>query len=232
MDLLNLPGTAFNALLNVLNSNQTKNVILDPFTTLIRLAILAVLPKGTKIGIYNHQITFYTPKSLQGILRFVRGDKRSDLHNLYLPIKKATEWYDRSDEKISFILKQAHIGLVNLKDNYHTNGSNSDNSTYLSLGIFDGILMGKQQEIYDSVTPERAELLKREIELSSDNLIHTQLKKIWTQHDINVVYDLLQKINIEDDIISKNKLINVINIFLESKDNQVQQIVEKNTFSL
>lgn len=230
--LINLPSSAFNALINVLNANQSKNVILDPFTTIVRLSILSVLPKGTKIGIFNHQIIYYNPGDLQGIYRFFRGDKRSDLHNLHHPIKKSIEWYDRKDKKIDYIFELAHDGLVKLKDNYHVDNINSDNSTYITLTVFDNILRGKQNEMYESITPERAEKLKKELETSTDNAIHSCLKKLWTEHDIAVVFDLLKKINMEDDTASKTELIEVIKQFLETKDSLVNKIIERNTKSL
>jgi hypothetical protein len=234
MEILNLPSNAFNLFMNILNVNNAKNVILDPYTTLVRLAILSQLPPGTKIGIYKNQIVYYQPDSMQGIYRAFRGDKRGDLHNLYLPIKKCVEWYKNEDEgeKVHIVFDFAHKGLVMLKDNYHSNNTNSDNSTYLSLGIFDGILTGRQQEIYDSITPARAELIKKEMESSPDNLIHKELKRMWTDHDKNIVYDLLTKISSEDDLQNKYRLIEVITNFLETKDDLVSQLVNKNTQSL
>lgn len=234
MELLNLPGNAFSVFMNILSVNNPKNVILDPYTTLVRLAILSQLPPGTKIGIYQNQIVYYPPHSMQGIYRMFQGDKRGDLHNLYLPIKKCVEWYtsETDNEKVKYVFDLAHKGLVMLKDNYHSNNTNSDNSTYLSLGIFDGILTGRQQEIYDSITPARAELVKKELEHSTDSLIHKELKRMWTDHDKNVVYDLLAKISSEDDMENKDKLIDVIKNFLQTKDDYVRQLVNKNTNSL
>lgn len=232
MQIISLPSTALNALSNVLNANQSKNVILDPFTTIVRLSLLYVLPQGTKIGIYDHQITYYTPGDLQGLYRFFRGDKRSDLHNLFQPIRKSVDWYDRSNEKIKYIFDLAHSGLVKLKDNYHTSNTNSDNSTYITLNVFDNILMGRQDDLYESITPERAEVIKRELETSVDNAIHTNLRKMWSEHDINAVYDLLNKVSSEDDSVSRNELIEVIKKFLETKDNIVKKIIDKNTKSL
>lgn len=230
--LISLPSIAFKTFSNVLNANQDKNVVLDPFTTIVRLSLLSVLPKGTKIGIDNNQITYYTPSELQGVYRFFQGDKRSDLHNLSQPIKKAIVWYQRDNEKINYIFELAHSGLVNLKDNYHSKNTNSDNSTYITLTFFDNILTGKQDDLYESITPERAEMIKKERELSIDNAVHSSLRKMWTEHDISAIYELLNKVTSEDDETSRDELIEVIKKFLETKDNLVKKIIEKNTRSL
>jgi hypothetical protein len=232
MQLISLPSTAFKALTNVLNANQDKNVVLDPFTTIVRLSLLSALPTGTKIGIYDHQITYYTPGDMQGVYRFFRGDKRSDLHNLFQPIKKAVDWYSRDNEKIRYIFDMAHDGLVKLKDNYHSSNTNSDNSTYITLSVFDNILTGKQDNMYESITPERAELIKKEREISADNAIHTSLRKMWSEHDVSAVYELLNKVSAEDDTTSRDELVEVIKKYLETKDNLVKKIIEKNVRSL
>ena len=240
MDIFSLPGVAYRAFANISFANQIKNVILDPLTTIVRLSLLAYMPKGTKIGIDRHQIIYYTPDSLQGIYRFCYGDKRTDLHNLYQPIKKATHWYDYENEgQLQYIFDTAHTGLVRLKDNYGMKDNNDNStsydsgaSTYMSLTIFDNILTGKQNELYDSITPEKAEALRKELMTTSDNVIHTQLKNLWTSDDINIVFSLLKKIEDSDDQTSKNSYIKVTQEFLESKDKLVYGIVKKHTDSL
>lgn len=232
MDLLSLPNNALSVVMHFLNANHAKNVILDPFTTTVRLAILSQLPSGTKIGIYENQIIYYTPDSMQGFYRLIKGDKRGDLHNLFLPIKKSVEWYKTDEMKMEYIFDLAHKGLVKLKDNYHTSTANPDNSTYLSLNLFDGILTGRQPDLYDSITPERAETIKKEMEVSPDNVIHKELKKMWEENDKNIAYDLLTKICSEDDVEGKMKQIDVLEKFLKTKDEMVKQLVSKNTQSL
>lgn len=232
MNFFELPNSTLQLIMNFLNANNSKNVILDSFTTIIRLAILSQLPSGTKIGIYKNKIIYYTPDSMQGLYRLLKGDKRSDLHNLFLPIRKSVDWYKTDDIKIQYIFDLAHKGLVKLKDNYHNNAKNPDNSTYLSLNIFDGILTGRQPDLYDSITPERAEVIKKELETSPDNIIHKELKKMWEDNDKNIAYNLLTKICSEDDIDCKTKQIDVLESFLKTKDDLVTKLVSKNTQSL
>jgi len=70
-----------------------RNVIIDPFSCLIKLSLLRFLDEGTKISIYHNRIHFNSPSYIQGLIRFMYGDNREHLHNLYLPIQKCVEWF-------------------------------------------------------------------------------------------------------------------------------------------
>lgn len=98
---------------------KTKNIILDPITCMIKLSILNFYPVGTKLVVYNNSITFTEPNILQGIIRYIKGDGREDLHNLYNPITKSIEWYWNSNDKgIMYMFKLAINGLIMLKNTY------------------------------------------------------------------------------------------------------------------
>ncbi len=232
-DLLDIPSSAYRVVTNIITVNQLKHVILDPFTTIIRLALLSFKPKGTKIGIDKHKIIYYYPNKFQGISRFIYGDKRADLHNLHQPVKKASEWYKQeTDGKLKYIFALGHRGLVLLKDNYDNVNNNSDSSTYVSLCIIDNILTGRQPEIYDSITPEKAEQIQREQSDQLDNLIHSKLKKLWDDSDIEIIFNLLGKIDKSEDPDTVEQHINVVEKFLDAKDDMVAKIVLRHTTSL
>ena len=80
-----------------------KNFILDPLSCVIRLAILSFKPSGTKISITRNKISYNEPSILQGTIRWSQGDNRDDLHNIYNPLKKATEWFDISSSELTNI---------------------------------------------------------------------------------------------------------------------------------
>ena len=75
------------------NNKSERNVIIDPFSCLIKLSLLRFLDPGTKISIYQNRIHFNSPTYVQGFIRFLYGDNREHLHNLYMPIQKCVEWY-------------------------------------------------------------------------------------------------------------------------------------------
>ena len=95
------------------------NVIIDPFSCLIKLSLLRFLDPGTKISINNNRLFFNSPTYIQGIVRFVYGDNREHLHNLYLPIQKCVEWFwDEKHTDMIYIFNNAVIGLKMLKQAY------------------------------------------------------------------------------------------------------------------
>ena len=97
-----------------------RNVIIDPFSCLIKLSLLKYLDTGTKISIYENRIHFNSPSYMQGLIRFMYGDNREHLHNLYLPIQKSVEWFwDEKNDDITYVFNNAIIGLKMLKYAYN-----------------------------------------------------------------------------------------------------------------
>lgn len=212
---------------------KPKNVILDPLTTLVRLAALSYMEEGTKIGIHKNQIFYYPPYYFQWLFRSASGDKRDDLTNLYKPIKKSVQWYGQiKSPEIKYIFSMAHKGLLKLIEMYKEEGIK--NQTELILENFDNILTGKHAKIYDSVSPEEAEAIKKELEDENDNVIHKTLRGLWGEVDISIVYGLLQKMEASgtEDAISTTGCLDSMEQFLRAKDVQVEKIVNKHSQSL
>ena len=97
-----------------------RNVIIDPFSCLIKLSLLKFLDNGTKISIYQNRIHFNEPSYIQGIVRFIYGDNREHLHNLYLPIQKCVEWFwNEKNDDMTYMFNNSIIGLKMLKYAYN-----------------------------------------------------------------------------------------------------------------
>ena len=77
----------------ILFNKKDKNIIIDPFSCIIKLSLLSYQTEGTKISINDNQIFFNQPSYGQGLIRYLYGDGREDLHNLFKPIQKSVEWY-------------------------------------------------------------------------------------------------------------------------------------------
>jgi len=101
---------ALQGLKSLFQKKTEHNVIIDPFSCLIKLSLLRFLDAGTKISIHNNCLYFNSPTYVQGIIRFMYGDNREHLHNLYLPIQKSVEWYWND--------KNNDMGLKMLKNSY------------------------------------------------------------------------------------------------------------------
>ena len=104
---------------NVFMSKKERHIILDPFSCLVKLALLKYLPTGTKISIYENKLYFNEPGNFQGIVRFIYGDGREDLHNLYQPIRKCAKWFwCDSNKEIKYLFQNAVGGIRMLKGAY------------------------------------------------------------------------------------------------------------------
>lgn len=195
------------------NKQQTKYFIIDPFTCMVRLAILSFKPKGTKISILDNMIKYNDPNILQGTIRWSQGDNRDDLHNLYRPITKAIEWYQLEDEKIKHIFGLSSKGIENLMFSY-TGNSTVRHSLVYYKSIID-----------DNLKEERETIINKE---ENFNKIYTELKSLWNKNEINIINDILSEMeNKTDD--EKQSLINAIDSIINIKERRVQMIIKKNT---
>lgn len=129
--------SAFTNISSFLKLKHEKNMILDPLTSIIRISILSFKEDGTKISINNNKISYCPPGLFQGTIRLAYGDNREDLHNLYNPIIKATEWFE-PDKIIRNLFIHSIQGLKLLRKSY------SKNSTiYHTLRLYQDLLKYK-----------------------------------------------------------------------------------------
>lgn len=110
----------YHSIVKFLTKTKEKNIIIDPFSCLTKLALLAYQKEGTKISIIENKILFNSPDCSQGFIRFLYGDNREDLHNLFNPIQKSVEWYwDPLNNDIKYLFNKATNGLKILKKSYN-----------------------------------------------------------------------------------------------------------------
>jgi len=74
-------------------SINQKNYLLDPLSVIVKLAILASKPVGTKVCIQNNVMTFQEPGIFQGFCRAVYNLNKTDLHYMYNPIQLACSYF-------------------------------------------------------------------------------------------------------------------------------------------
>ena len=80
-----------------------KNYIIDPLTSLCKLALLYFMTDGTKLRISHHILHIQEYGYMQGAIRLINGDNRRDMSNLNTPLLKVIKWYILdSDERIIF----------------------------------------------------------------------------------------------------------------------------------
>jgi hypothetical protein len=94
-----------------------KLYVLDPMSVIVKLAILANKPIGTKIIIKHNAIIVDENTFLQSWYRFLNGHTKSDLHYLYNPVQIACTQY--LTHKTKSVFEAAVVGLKQLIETYN-----------------------------------------------------------------------------------------------------------------
>jgi hypothetical protein len=112
-------------LINYFNQQQIgKENVLDPLSTIIKLAILGYKSEYTKIAIRYNAIYLQETSFYQSTIRYLFGDSKDILHCLKEPITIACNYYlhdyDSGEHDITLLFKLAIKGIQKLKTTYVT----------------------------------------------------------------------------------------------------------------
>ena len=172
-----------------------KLFILDPLSVIIKLAILANKPIGTKINIKNNIIQFQDPGIFQFVSRYMNNSSKTDLHYLYNPIKIACSYFLEHKEnntkkasRIKKLFETSQIGLKNLIETYR-------NSSIVNVCL----------NYYFSMISNYIDEKNNDNFFQKDNMtslytddVNAKLMELWTDERIKIVLDLV-------DFLSKDK---------------------------
>ena len=242
---LSTAANAISTFSNMFLLKHEKNMVLDPLTCIVRLAILSFKDEGTKISINNNKITFCDPSIWQGTLRLAFGDNREDLHNLYNPIVKATRWYSCENPNIKNLFELSVKGIDVLRKTY------SKNSTiYHTLKLYIDIIKykiqtneGSAEDLSDSYSldnqedkqedkPGDKQDKKKEQQNSDDmktlNKIYTKLKDLWNERELSIINNLLIELNNKKNDSTSEEIsviFSALEIILNIKEKKVNELV-------
>jgi hypothetical protein len=108
---------------------NVRNYMLDPLSVIIKLAILASKPVGTKICIYNNVMSFQEPGPFQSLCRMVYKMNKTDLHYMYNPIQLACSHFlsettgAKNLPRMRNLFTYAQRGLERLMETYRDNST-------------------------------------------------------------------------------------------------------------
>jgi len=123
--------------------------ILDPFTIIIKLAMLYDKPIGTKLCILDNIVYIQEAGLFQFLVRYWNNDTKSDLQYLYNPIEYACREFLnptilKKHPNIKHIFENAIEGLTHLMRTYH------DNSIIiLCLNYYINLIMNHMRDDYN-----------------------------------------------------------------------------------
>jgi len=187
--------------------------ILDPLSTIIKLAVLGKKHIGCKILIKNNQIFIQENGIFQGIARYYMGVTKNDIHYLSIPIELACKRYlvinkINTTPDLVIIFKCAQDGLNNLMETYNTHPIiihclkyyHSIIDTYLHLISCQQQISytdksqpkpknssNEKQPIYKQITPDTTKLIKIPKAKNKEN-ISTESSETFHTPTLNIEY--------------------------------------------
>ena len=189
-----------------LKDDNSNNVLLEPFSCILKLGILFYKPIGTKLSITKNSIQYNDATIYQGALRTYTGDSRDDLHNICYPIMMSLNWYPKSDNKYKFFYEQCILGLTYLKNNYDRNSlTNHTLSHYIEL---------INNDSDESTTT-----------ISGSPLMNS-LKDFWVKEEIDIIYSLFKFALTKDDE-DKQFYIKMIENIIDNKEEKLNAYVKE-----
>jgi hypothetical protein len=212
---------------SLFSTDSKPDSIIEPLTCLIRLSILEYKPVGTKISVNNNKIQYNDPTILQGAIRWSNGDAREDLHNIFNPIRKAVEWFDKDQEEIAYLFNCSIKGLYRLKKSYHHNSVISHSIQYYIDYINNNI---------NKINKEDHQHHDKKMN-NETNTLYLKLKEFWTPREILIINNLFLELennrqkNEEDSNFNnqQNTLIKAIETLLSNKEEAVSKLLFETT---
>lgn len=206
-----------------------KTFIIDPLTTICKVALLHFMPEGTKLSIGHYTLCIQEYNYGQWLERMKNGDSRRDIVMLHIPFLKAIKWYIiESNEKaqmdkglaesIRNIVQYTIRGLSKLQNStYHT-----DNGIKIILQYFINMFNDainnnwSDEKIVPLDHPNEPNILTEKIKNNIDpQIIHSISKML---RDANEMKDSPDDIKVLVDCIH-NLLINRDNMFVKMMRN-------------
>jgi hypothetical protein len=207
----------------------SSNQILEPFSTLLKLAIISYKSDGTKIAIYKNKLYIQEPGITQGTSRYVYGNSREEIHHLLKPLMRCVNLYPLDDNpELKQIYEQAVIGIKKLKESYN----NESSTVCFTLDLYIQILNQTMEE--NSVHVDSFEKSQNLDDLALSTNTKLNLEKIfegiWTTNDINLVSSMFVTVNTAEECRDSylkgiENIIKAKETIISAKINRAAQIV-------
>ena len=207
----------------------SSNQILEPFSTLLKLAIISYKSDGTKIAIYKNKLYIQEPGITQGTSRYVYGNSREEIHHLLKPLMRCVNLYPLVDNpELKQIYEQAVIGIKKLKESYN----NESSTVCFTLDLYIQILNQTMEE--NSVHVDSFEKSQNLDDLALSTNTKLNLEKIfegiWTTNDINLVSSMFVTVNTAEECRDSylkgiENIIKAKETIISAKINRAAQIV-------
>ena len=211
-------------------SDADNEQILEPFTVLVKLAILSIKKEGSKISIVNNKLYIQSPHKWQGAVRYMNGNKREEISLLMKPIIRCTRLFpvknketNEVSNELEFIYNKAVEGLKSLKKNYDNSICTVTHSIDYYITIIESHLKGEDLSV-DSYEDSKI-ISNLTLSTTSQVNLENAFTGIWNDGDIKLIHSMLLSNDngtyvkaIEDLLKSKEEII-------EDKIKQIKKLI-------
>jgi hypothetical protein len=206
--------------MDTLPNNKTDNLqlfILDPFSVIIKLAILSNKPIGTKIRIDNNIIYLQEPGPFQSVCRYIFNNNKTDIQYLYNPIELACQQYlteavVKQNPKIKDLFKCAQSGLIKMIETYR-----ASSVMRICINYYLSLISNHLEEL------NNATLFKKDnMSVFYTSELLDKLTKTWTHDKIKIILNLTTFLSSDDNAETDVKSLETI---MDGIDKQVSIIV-------
>jgi len=226
MNALFIKTEQFKILYNTLSLHKSKDkldMVLEPFQSMIQIALLSISPIGTKLAIQENILYLQIPGFTQPFSRWYYSDKKDDLYFLFQIIKRFVKWYhpqNSSNSPISndlyeLIIKMSIKGLENLIKTYN----NTDNNNIIQVIHMYKSLLESNDKIENIKSPDD----KVDIDTVFEKII-----EIYDNNLISIIHNLLLMISTEDNIIHVNNYIQGLCLIMTKNNNLIKNWIKVN----
>lgn len=224
--ILSLSPNQIKSLYQTLSFHKSKDkiaMVLEPLQAIIQVALLSVLPIGTKLAIYENILSSQSPNLMQPISRWYYADKKDDIYYLFQVIKRFIKWYNPNVSKKSplnlelyqLINKMAIAGLDNLLSTYDS----SDNTAIIQV-------LWMYRNLLDHKDP--AEIEKTFADKVNIDEVFENITTIYEPNILKVIHNSLLLINTEEIEVYKYKYIEGLNITMYKTNKLIQNWIKVN----
>jgi hypothetical protein len=173
------------------------STVLEPFSTVVKLAMLAFCPPKTKLTFLDHTIYFVKPSFLQSVARTLYGSSRNDLFYLQNPLLVVTQLYPVTKYPMMLpVYRLAVRGLERLLSSYCDESEGGGGSiVHTTLSFYITILQdGMKGRSFGSLTPVENQEPGDEEEEEEQQEVNGPRKQGQNQHTHRGASDLLQSV--------------------------------------
>tara|TARA_B100000963_G_C22613589_1_gene666136 strand:- start:1226 stop:1921 length:696 start_codon:yes stop_codon:yes gene_type:complete len=211
---------------NRLTKETSSNQVLEPFSTLLKLAIISYKNDGTKIAIYKNKLYIQEPGLTQGTSRYMYGNSREEIHHLLKPLMRCINLYPIDDNpELKQIYNQAIEGLKKLKESYN----NESSTVCCTIDLYIQILNNAVEE--NSVHVDSFEKSQNLDDLSLSTNTKLNLEKIfegiWSSNDINLVSSMFILVNTTNEC--KDSYLKGIENVIKAKETVIETKINRAT---